>query len=273
MTVCIAAICENDTDSPKIVLASDRMITFQDIIQFEHELPKLEEVAPNCVVATAGTATLHTELLRNAKIPKTDTIQPIREIAQRIKDSFDKARKEEIENIVLKRYGFDNFESFYKMQSSLSNNLSDEIIGEITDYEFDLQILIAGIDESGPHIYKIDVDNVMMPFDALGYEGAGIGFEHSRTTFFSSSYTDKFPLSKALYTVYKAKNIAEKAPGVGKATDFWLIKKSGEKISIEKNLDEILKNIAFFFHQEQEAVKNSVDYEFLDKRVSELKLY
>ena len=113
----------------------------------------------------------------------------------------------------------------------------------------------------------------MMPFDALGYEGAGIGFEHSRTTFFSSSYTDKFPLSKALYIVYKAKNIAEKAPGVGKATDFWLIKKSGEKISIEKNLDEILKNIAFFFHQEQEAVKNSVDYEFLDKRVSELKLY
>ena len=43
MTICIAAICDNNQ---KIVVASDRMITASHLSQqFEHGVPKMEEIS------------------------------------------------------------------------------------------------------------------------------------------------------------------------------------------------------------------------------------
>ena len=239
MTVCLATICDID-DDPKVIVIGDRMITFGNIIQFEHNSPKILEVTPNCVVATAGHATIHTEIIREANIPKTTGTLLIRDIASRIKDSYDRAYKKEVEDEILKRYGFANYDAFYKTQKELSPSLSDEILNEITDFEFGLQFLIAGIDDEGAHIFKIDVDNKLLPYDALGYEGCGIGYEHARTIFFSTSYLDKCPLERALYITYKAKRVAEKAPGVGQTTDLWIIKKNANSIVIDKNTGDIL---------------------------------
>jgi hypothetical protein len=269
MTICIAAICENDTKNPKIIMASDRMVTYGSSVQFEHKSPKLTDLSPNCVITTSGYATIHTDIIKNAGLVKSDNLLSVRETADKIKDSYDDVREQIIENTILKKIGIKNFKEFYKLEPTISENFSEEIRDNLDDFEFDLTFLISGIDDDGAHIYKIDDTVGILPLHSMGYASIGIGAQHANSIFFSTEYYDKCPLNKALYVVYKAKRIAEKAPGVGsKYIDLWIISKT----QTTKISDGIIGELESMYNAEQKAIKESVKFDNLNKFIKSLNL-
>jgi hypothetical protein len=54
MTICIVAIAEGNTGSPKLVFALDRLATNKDGLTFEIGVPKIVILTPNCAVMNAG---------------------------------------------------------------------------------------------------------------------------------------------------------------------------------------------------------------------------
>jgi 20S proteasome alpha/beta subunit len=85
----------------------------------------------------------------------------------------------------------------------------------IDQYEFGLNVLVGGVDDSGAHIYNIVDPGTSVAFDAIGYHAIGSGYPHAVTTLITNDYDQDIPSAKALLITYEAKKIAERAPGVG----------------------------------------------------------
>lgn len=249
MTVCIAAICERKSDNPKVILAGDRMVTAEILsVEFEHPDPKLYELSKNCAVATAGDALAHTDLLSkvNGKISGA-TLYNISEIVKEIKDEYYKKRVVDIEDSILKKYGISSFKEFYyDLHQKLNNDILMSIQQEIEEHDCEFEILTAGVDDSGAHIYHINHPTKAENYDAIGYHAIGIGYPHAASTFISSIYNSDCSLPEALYMTYKAKKISENAPGVGRQSDIWIISKDG-KIVVN---DEMLNRLDVYYNNE-----------------------
>ncbi|MFH1774877.1 MAG: hypothetical protein ABH874_07975 [Methanobacteriota archaeon] len=101
--------------------------------------------------------------------------------------------------------------------------------------------MIGGVDKRA-HLYVIFPPGRVESFDRVGYVSIGSGLPHAENTFILNNYTPVSPLSRALYIVYEAKKVAERAPGVGKATDSLIITENGgNKIppEIERELEKV----------------------------------
>ena len=245
MTICIAAICSN---SKKLVMASDRMITAEDLlVEFEHPTPKLEKLVENCAVATAGDALKYTELFNRVFEDIEDLRNPIiSKIADCIKEKYQIVRREEVVDRILFPNGLNNIDDFFKRHKKLNSDICMSIQRSIEEFDYDLEILIGGVDPTGAHIYEVDNPGVTMPFDSIGYRAIGTGYPHAETIFISHDYSAYTQLKRALFIVYEAKKISEKAPGVGnRFTDLCIIDEHGVKIlpqDFVDQLDEIYKN-------------------------------
>ena len=244
MTVCIAALCEN---GKSVIMAADRMVTGEYLsITFEHLLSKIFHIADCCVIASSGDANVKTDVFHGAK-PNIDCLKTpdVKDIVDEIKKSYANERKRVIIEKILFPQGFDSFKDFYEYQHMLNPEVTKRIQIEIREYDFNLQILIAGVDQTGGHIYRIDNPGTSIPHDSIGFEVIGSGTQHAMTTLISNDYSIGFSTKKALFAVYEAKKISEKAPGVGKTyTDMAIVSNQGiSKITddIIRELDEIRK--------------------------------
>ncbi len=244
MTICIAAMCEN---GKAVIAASDKMITYSapPYHQFEHPRSKLQILARRAVIATAGSALLPSEFINlikeeMAKIEKLN----IREIAYAAERAYRRLRVKGIEGRVLSAYGITWSEYRDIVKSGEITDLYYRIISQVENFRIELEAIIAGVDESGAHIYVIDNPGYSNSFDDIGYTAIGSGEYHAIRSFIENYYSVSLPIPQALYVVYEAKKYAEFAPGVGKQTDIVIITEDGvievnEKIKNE--LDEAYK--------------------------------
>ena len=91
MTVCIAALCR-EGDESRVVVATDRMVTFPGFIEFEHATPKMLETSARAIAMTAGDTLVGTRISHEVADSITGTI-PVLEIAQRLAAHYDTTRK------------------------------------------------------------------------------------------------------------------------------------------------------------------------------------
>jgi hypothetical protein len=103
-----------------------------------------------------------------------------------------------------------------------------------------VSLLIAGLDDSGPHIYLVEDDNIKC-YDTYGYAAIGSGAFHARSQFINSNHSPADPAQTALYTVYLAKKRAEAAPGVGEHTDDRYIYALGQTVNFREEIMEVLR--------------------------------
>lgn len=228
MTICIGAICDKYKAA---VVASDKMVTaWYPPIEFEHDTPKIEELSDTCVALTAGSALAHTELFREVKSDLATISKPlVSRITKSIKDSFVEQRKNRVEELYLKPKGM-TLESFYKEYAdSLPAEIVVGIHKKIEETEYELEILIVGLDNEGAHIHGVRDPGVSDCYDSLGYNAIGSGELHALSTFMLNNYTPKNSINHAVYLVYEAKRNAEVSQGVGKSTDMCLITDNGIK--------------------------------------------
>jgi 20S proteasome alpha/beta subunit len=241
MTICLAIACDsNSFDNgdpennippkripPKVILVGDRMITMRGLdIEFEHPKTKLTQITKYCVAATAGDALVITEIVDAVK-QKLKLIKhkpQIHDIALIFKDTFVELRRKKIEDKLLKPIGIESLDAFYKDQQQKNTGLIIDRLKKIEKYDYNIQILIGGADNSGAHIFAIDNPGMIYNLDEMGYDAIGSGNTHALLTIIGANYHSDTSFEEALYLAYKAKRMAEKAPGIGTIfTDIWVV--------------------------------------------------
>ncbi len=240
MTICIAAICEK---GQKIIVASDRMIT-SDLLsqQFEHNIPKMENISKSCLAVTAGHALAPREIFSKIRVWASSKANPfISEVVAEVKSKFNELRIRNAEEKHIKSRGFEDVNDFYQKSRTLPQDIYFSLNEQIADERLGVEILIAGVDVDGAHIHWVRDPGSSDCYDTLCYSAVGSGEPHALHTFIAEEFDNSFPLKKALFIVYEAKKNAQNAPGVGEKSDFWIIDKESIKEVKKSTLDELEK--------------------------------
>ncbi len=232
MTICLGAICQ---DYKTIVVAADRLITsYYPPIEFEHGTPKIENITNSFVALTAGSATEHTELFQMTKSRVFGKASPqVQDIINAVKDSFVGLRMKGAEEKYFKPKGL-TIEEYYKNIRLLPVELAITYDRILEKASLNIDILIAGIDSTGAHIYQISDPGISDCFDAIGYGAIGSGYLHAAQNFIFNNYLPIYSLEGCLYVVYESKRVSEKSPGVGEATDMAIITKNSTRTVDDK---------------------------------------
>lgn len=217
MTICIAVVCEKGSH---VVLATDSMLTHEWLsIQFEHPTRKITRLSDCCAALTAGDALAHTELF-NMVQGKIDNLRfPLTfDIVEKIKECYQFIREREIKETILTPNGFKDFSEFYQAQKFILPEIAFSIQSKIEEYDYGLEIIIAGVNGEKASIYGIANPGTSKCFDAIGFHAIGSGLPHALNTLIARECHPDISLWEALLIVYEAKKMAEKAPGVGAKT-------------------------------------------------------
>lgn len=224
MTVCVAAICDDN----KVVGAADRMLT-SGSIQFQPEQTKLVQLTSSIVAMIAGDMSVHAELLAKVQRSINDRIaaEPnnwwsVADIASLYESEYSRLRRRLAERDLLEPLGLD-LDSYIGRQRELSGDLVSKIATELINYQLPVtELIFAGVDEGGPHIYSVGNGKATCQ-DGVGFAAIGVGSWHASSQLMVAGHTRKAPLSRSVYLTFAAKKRAEIAPGVGTETDMFLI--------------------------------------------------
>ena len=145
-------------------------------------------------------------------------------MAQIFADVYAVYCRREAEAEVLKPLGLSSADELMARRR-WSADVVHEILRQIqyAAHHRDVATIIAGQDESGPHLYVIDKPGMYSVHDRIGFASVGIGQRHAESQFMLAGYTPAWLFPEALYLTYVAKKRAEVAPGVGTYTDLAVI--------------------------------------------------
>jgi hypothetical protein len=106
-------------------------------------------------------------------------------------------------------------------------NLYQNLVVQMVQFNLSVEILIAGIHDSGSHLYYLGNPGTLLPFDKLGYNSIGSGSTHVAVSFYLGNQNRRSSLPETLFSVFEAKRSAEVAPGVGVETEMAIISRQG----------------------------------------------
>lgn len=266
VTICIATICEQNTGMPRIVFASDRLVTDQDGYTFELGVPKLKLLANHCILMEAGDSFRGDLILEKwkEKVNNVDTANKMRhsEIIKILQLCYREIFDESLENEIFTPRGLTRQE-FYEKFSTFPEWYSLMTDFKVESFDFGVTFITTGIDidyEQNLTMGRLTrFTNRGQPeiLDSLGFAMAGIGQKMSFPELTRNRYSPNDTLSEALVRTYWAKRSAERMIGVGTKTDFGMM-----WLETEKDGQIICKNTLF----EDKIVKELFDKEFENSR-------
>jgi hypothetical protein len=198
-------------------------------IQFEHASRKFTPLSESCVALTAGDALAHTELFDAVR----DEIAKIKapsmpQVVETIKECYQSIRKKEIEERILRPKGIDGLAGYFQVQRSLVTEIAFNVQSQIDNYDYGLEVLVGGVNGKVARIFGISNPGTSECYDAIGFHAIGSGLPHALNTLIARGCHRDISLAQCLVTVYEAKKMAEKAPGVGAAiTDLCVVDNTG----------------------------------------------
>lgn len=221
MTICLALLCEK---GKQVVAVADRMVSVDFLsLEFETQTRKIDLVGKNFATLTAGDALRPTDLLRAVSTELSGLSQPtVRDASRRIESAYAEERRSLAEKTVLGPAGMD-YQTFLQNQNALTEEIALAVFSQLQSFDLDLDILLAGVDASGAHLYITENPGVTSCFDSIGYAAIGSGLPHAESYLTEAHYSPEIPLNRAIWLSYVAKKRAERAPGVGKTTDVLVI--------------------------------------------------
>jgi 20S proteasome alpha/beta subunit len=222
MTVCIAALCQNE-DEAHAVVAADRMVTMGGFIEFEHAVPKMTATSSLAVAMIAGDALTGTRLAQEAVESLEGSIPPVEEIAQTLAAMYADARNARMTQQIFEPRAL-NLETYYASHQALSPQIVALLDNLMAQFNLGVELLLAGIDASGAHIYT-----VMNPgppenlHDMIGFAAVGSGTIHALQAMIGFGHSPSAGYHETVFRAYAAKRRSEVAPGVGLETDMAVI--------------------------------------------------
>ncbi|MBX9777079.1 MAG: hypothetical protein K2Y71_22090 [Xanthobacteraceae bacterium] len=135
-------------------------------------------------------------------------------------------RAKRSERSILKPLGLDRYS--WHISVSPDSELGKQIASDLVNFKIPfLSVIIVGIDPNGPHINVVETSEYGQIdtgcYDSIGFAAIGAGGRHARAEFLAAGHTYRTPLPEALWNVYLAKKRSEVAPGVGSATDMYMM--------------------------------------------------
>lgn len=240
MTVCIGALCEENADErcKSVIVASDRMVTMGGFIEFEHPVPKITRLTDKCVALVAGDALKGAKVIDSLKAHFP--INTIPEIARKTAEIYSSCRDFLIDTIIFRPRGLNKQDFYVNLQPRLLQGITVQIDEQVRNFNYGVDIIIAGVDDTGAHLYSIsNPGNDATDFHQIGYCSIGSGAIHSLQTLIGISHTPTYNLERTLIGIYFAKKRGEVAPGVGKETDMMVITSQGIQILTQQELDKL----------------------------------
>lgn len=231
MTICIAGIAEEN----KIIAVTDKMLTLSANPVTKYEISnnsKAIKISEKCVALFAGDVVVANQILELAKSKdlKTGTISEV-------SDKVNQAYREYI-HLIIDNYLINKYELTLKVFMANHANLEAEMVKQvtktITDTNFDVEIIIAGIDEKPRIFYINSLGSIIDRGSSIGYSCIGSGSQHATLSLIESEYNSCISLDAGIYALLQAKRRAEYDPGVGKLWDFVLIDDSYVQPSIKR---------------------------------------
>ncbi|MDE0266315.1 MAG: hypothetical protein OXK17_04735 [Thaumarchaeota archaeon] len=218
-------------------------------------MPKTVSIANNCVASTAGNALglapIHEEIMKAGR--STETCESIQQIAEMARMAYVNARNAKLEQDILATIGL-NLQGFYQANRSLAPEMVANIAQAMQQYNYNVSILIAGVDRLGGHIYRIDNPGRLESYDAIGHCAIGSGDLHSISTFIANDYDPELDTDHVAAMTYEAKRRSEKAQGVGEETDMYIIH-NNSTVKLPEDKMDMLKKI---YDQKTDQEKESV---------------
>lgn len=224
MTVCIAVIYNDNA----ILGVSDRMLTAGNM-QFEPMSPKILNPSNSIAVLTAGDSDIQTQIYEivAGKVNELIAADPtkwvlVEDVARMYRDTYVEIRREFAEAEILAPLGL-TWSSYISQQKLMNEQTVQDLTYRLMNFTIaSAHTIVTGIDEMGPHIFVVRND-IMSNSDKVGFAAVGSGSSHALSHIMLSKHSRTTSEPKALLTIHQAKKKAEVSPGVGKATDLFVL--------------------------------------------------
>jgi 20S proteasome alpha/beta subunit len=227
MTVVIGAICNAGTS---IVVAADKMLTYGNLnMQVETAVKKIVAVNDRSVVLFSGGVSDGEEVIKRTKqATSTEPLPPTSVVAAFAAQNYQQLKNEKAETSILKPFLGVTYAGFGPLlaQSQGSQGIQN-VLGMLMQHSLALDLLVAGFDDEGAHLFVVNNPGLLSAFDTVGYAAAGSGGMHATLRLSLGGQHTNMSLPETLHSVYEAKTAAEVAPGVGKLTDMAVLDASG----------------------------------------------
>ena len=235
MTVVVATIYDKgNRENSGCVIVADKMLSYRDIA-VETDGSKLHKLIDlpglKAVMGAAGTAELiedfsqrlqeNIESALSGKVKKSE-IKTVRDVVKLGVKTLNEMVKESVESFLVP-YGKSLNDVFKQnVPTDLLTFVGRTIEDNRKTLYRELEVLIAGRDSYGAHIFKIE-EGDYVPTDSVGYDAVGSGFESANWTLMHQSYDSRKELPYSLFMSSYAKINAEESLGVGTRTDGFII--------------------------------------------------
>jgi len=256
VTVCIAAICtyyqddieewfrwpEIDKPQPYIIGISDRMVS-TDYTQSELPRPKFANIVNSIMALMGGHIASQTDVFERthsyfaSDFRDDSRIIQVKEVAERYSRNIATFLNERRDRMCFALTGKE-WNDFVKEKKWPSYN---EIIREI-EKKPSMPTIITGIDESGAHIYVVDINGYFSCEDSIGFAAIGSGEFHADPQLMRIKHSIKASYPDTLLLTYIAKKQAEVDPDVGKETDIFVIKDESDWEPLHETTVTMLKD-------------------------------
>ena len=116
-----------------------------------------------------------------------------------------------------------DMEAFLQRQNGFHESFLNGLLRKMPECRPEVETIIAGVDTSGAHLYKVDFEGEIVSSDAVGFAAIGAGGRHAEPQFMFANHATWNDFPESLLLAYSAKRRAEIAPGVGAETDVCVI--------------------------------------------------
>jgi hypothetical protein len=255
MTVCIAALCDDD-DGPRAVVAADRMVTLGTFIEFEHAVSKMAPASPYALAMVSGDTLVGTRIAETVAQGVSGTSSPpIADIATALAGEFNNARQAQLEEQFLVPRGLD-LQSYYGAHAALQQGIVAMVDNQMAQFNLGVELLLAGIDQTGAHIHTVqNPGGSDRLWDQIGYTAVGSGAIHALQSMIGFGHSGAAAYHQTVFRVYASKRRAEVAPGVGKDTDMAVVSAGGTHYLTKGELDQLGKMFGEFESSTDTALK------------------
>lgn len=178
MTICIGVLC---ADGKVAIAASDRMVTWGGITEFEHEVPKITMICEKVVTLVAGDALRGARLAREVKLQIPGASPEAREVAESISRKYVEQRHSQLESEILLPRGI-RMREFYQggLQQSMLGPLAGSIDLQVANYDFGVELLVVGCDDGGAHLFSVlNPGGSYSDHNQIGFHAIGSGMLHA----------------------------------------------------------------------------------------------
>ena len=262
MTSIIAAICDDgQKDGQKAIAVADRKVIRgrEGHEKGSYKKIKIRKLSNNSVFMWACGDMRPVNEIYDAVCRRLETAEhkTLKHQATIIGEEYRKLRTEDAKA------------SFEGRKPSSSREWNRHLI----DYDFDISILLTGVDDDGAKIWVIEDngDNKCKRRLEDPYRCIGDGEDYSELIFNKRNYNESFRLSDALFTAYRAKRESEIADSVGKHTDMAVISSDGIQYVKRKTIKQYAVRCQELDKQFRKHLKDAydqvcgIDIEFQDE--------